>query len=87
MILIPFPYFQTLDDAPKILTGDNLESWMSATIEGVLEETDTKLILQPLMSTRLLQPLDVAVYGPIKKAWLKVLRYKNNNYLHFFFSL
>ncbi|KAK4327537.1 hypothetical protein Pmani_002018 [Petrolisthes manimaculis] len=71
---IAVQYFQSLDnDAPKFLIGDNLASHMSATTEGVRTEMNINFIFLPPNSTHLLQPLDVAMYGPMKKAWRKVL--------------
>lgn len=71
---IAVPYFRKLNnDAPKILIGDNLASHMSATTECVCAEENIRFIFLPPNSTHLLQPLDVAVYGPMKKAWRKVL--------------
>ena len=68
------PYFAKLDnDLPRAMIGDNLASHLSAEIIGLCETHNIKFILLPPNSTHLLQPLDVCVYGPMKRAWRKVV--------------
>ena len=68
------PYFNNLqNDAPRVLIGDNLSSHLSADIIEICEVNNIKMIFLPPNSTHLLQPLDVAIYGPMKAAWRKVL--------------
>lgn len=71
---VALPYFARLEnDQPRILIGDNLASHISANILTKCEHNNIKFILLPPNSTHLLQPLDVGVYGPMKKSWRKVL--------------
>lgn len=68
------PYFRHLqNDAPRVLIGDNLACHISATLVEICERDNIKMIFLPPNSTQLMQPLDVAVYGPMKEAWRKVL--------------
>lgn len=71
---IAIPYFQSLDnDLPRVLIGDNLSSHITSETLQLCEENNIRFVFLPPNSTHLLQPLDVAVYGPLKKAWRKVL--------------
>lgn len=57
----------------KILIGDNVSSHISVRVVQLCQENDIKLIFLPPNSTHLLQPLDVAFFGPMKKAWRDIL--------------
>lgn len=71
---IAVPYFRKIDnDCPRELIGDNLASHVGADTLALCEENSIRFDFLPPNSTHLLQPLDVAVYGPMKKTWRKVL--------------
>jgi hypothetical protein len=58
---------------PKVLIGDNLAShFTSAVIEGCVTNDIRFVCLLP-NATHLMQPLDVAVFGPLKSEWRKIL--------------
>lgn len=57
----------------KIVIGDNLSSHLSINIIRLCEENDIAFTFFPPNSTHVCQPLDVAVFGPLKKAWRKIL--------------
>lgn len=60
-------------DEPKVVIGDNLASHMSLEVVGICEEHNIRLTFLPPNSTHLLQPLDVAVFATVKKAWRKII--------------
>jgi len=60
-------------DGRKVIIGDNLSSHFSATVLKLASENDIQFVCLPPNSTHLLQPLDVAFYGPLKRMWRKVL--------------
>lgn len=71
---VAVPYFRHLpNDAARILIGDNLACHLSADVIELCASNNIKMIFLPPNSTHLLQPLDVAVYGPMKAEWRKVL--------------
>jgi hypothetical protein len=57
----------------KVLIMDNLSSHLSFTIMEQCRENNIRLIFLPPNSTHLTQPLDVAVFAPLKKQWRKEL--------------
>lgn len=57
----------------KILIGDNVSSHISLHVVKLCEENDVKIIFLPANSTHLLQPLDVAFFGPLEKQWREIL--------------
>jgi hypothetical protein len=64
----------------KCMIGDNLSSHISREVVRVCEEQNIKFILLPPNATHLCQPLDVAVFGPLKRVWRTVLEdYKIKN--------
>jgi hypothetical protein len=68
------PYIATLPaDQVKVLIGDNLAAHMSPTVTRLCEENNIRFIFLPENSTHLLQPLDVAVFAPMKRKWREVL--------------
>ena len=69
---IALPYFKK-QPAPRVLIGDNLCSHLSYKVIQLCEQNDIKFGFLPASSTHLTQPLDVAVFAPLKKAWRRVL--------------
>lgn len=68
------PYFSQLaNDAPRVIIGDNLASHLTADVIQTCEDNNISMIFLPSNSTHLLQPLDVAVYRPMKSVWKKIL--------------
>jgi hypothetical protein len=53
--------------------GDNLSSHISQAIIDACKANDILFVCLPANSTDNLQPLDVGVFGPLKKAWCSVL--------------
>lgn len=58
----------------KILIGDNLSSHFSAEVLALCEEHNIVMVCLPPNSTHLTQPLDVAYFGPMKRAWRTILK-------------
>ena len=58
----------------KVLIGDNLASHISTNVIELCRLNDVEFVCLPPNSTHVLQPLDVAVYGPLKNHWRKILR-------------
>ena len=57
----------------KVLIGDNLSSHFSEKVLKLALENDILFVCLIANSTHLLQPLDVAFYGPLKRHWRKIL--------------
>lgn len=71
---ILIPHFNKLkNDKPKIIIGDNLSSHLSDGVIDLCTRNNVKPIFLPPNSTHLTQPLDVALFAPLKRAWRKVL--------------
>ncbi|KAA0196656.1 hypothetical protein HAZT_HAZT011387 [Hyalella azteca] len=66
------PHLQNLD-GPKAVIGDNLSAHFLETVLKLAEDNDIKFLCLPPNSTDKTQPLDVAFFGPMKKAWKHVL--------------
>jgi len=74
LLELAVPYFKRLDnESSRVLIGDNLACHLSADIIAICETNKIKMVFLPPNSTHLLQPLDVAVYAPMKRKWRKVL--------------
>lgn len=58
---------------PIVLIGDNLASHISVAVLKTCEEKNIKFICLPPNSTHIAQPLDVAVFAPMKRVWRKIL--------------
>ncbi|KAJ2954347.1 hypothetical protein O0L34_g2605 [Tuta absoluta] len=69
---IAIPYFR---DKPgrKILIGDNLSSHLSVSLITLCKGHDIDFVFLPPNSTHLTQPLDVAFFRPMKRAWRELL--------------
>lgn len=60
-------------DEMKLIIGDNLAAHMSPYVTGMCELHNIRFCFLPENSTHLLQPLDVAVFAPMKRRWREVL--------------
>ncbi len=61
----------------KVLIGDNLGSHISLHVMELCREHNVRFIFLPANSTHLTQPLDVAVFAPMKKQWrVELNKYK-----------
>lgn len=69
---ICLPYLKTLP-GKKILIGDNLHSHFSDEVLRLCGRYNVEFICLPVNSTHKLQPLDVGFFGPMKRAWRKLL--------------
>ena len=67
------PFADTLQ-GPKVLFGDNLGSHFSVDVIQSCQQHDIRFTTLPPNTTHILQPLDVAVFRPLKVAWRQVLR-------------
>lgn len=64
----------------KIVLCDNLSSHLSVKVVELCEQNNINFVFIPPRSTHLTQPLDVAFFAPLKKAWRKILyQYKLRN--------
>jgi len=67
-IFLPY-VLSVASDHPFILIGDNLASHISADVIKATLDHNIKFITLPSSSTHICQPLDVAVFRPLKVAW------------------
>jgi len=56
-----------------VLIGDNLPSHFNINVIKSCEEADIVFVSLVPGATHLLQPLDVAVFGPAKRIWRKIV--------------
>ena len=68
-ILLP----QLSGDGPFAVIGDNLGSHFNASVIETCREKNIRFITLPPNSTHLCQPLDVAVFAPMKRVWRSLL--------------
>lgn len=61
-------------DGPKVIIGDNLSSHISMYVLKLCEDYNVRLVCLPPNSTHLTQPLDVALFAPMKRLWRDILR-------------
>lgn len=66
------PYFKNLPGR-KCLIGDNLSSHLSADLIQTCKAHNIDFVFLPANSTHLTQPLDVAFFRPMKRAWRQLL--------------
>ena len=57
----------------KIIIGDNLSSHLDLSIIKICEKENIRFVFLPPNTTHLTQPLDVAFYRPLKRAWRSIL--------------
>jgi hypothetical protein len=55
------------------LLGDNLAAHLSPVVIELCKKHNVRFTFLPENSTHLLQPLDVAMFGPMKRQWREVL--------------
>lgn len=72
-ILLPQIKATRKEGATTIVVGDNLASHFSPAVVKSCKEHRIYLTPFPANATHLMQPLDVAVFGPMKKCWRKIL--------------
>ncbi len=76
---IALPYLNR-KEGKKLIIDDNLSSHISAEVIQSCRENNNEFKYLPPNSTDKLQPLDVGVFGPVKKTWRKILtEYKATN--------
>ncbi len=61
-----------------VITGDNLSSHLSEEVINLCGENDIEFVCFPPNSTHKLQPLDVGFFGPMKKAWRRIIMEKSD---------
>lgn len=66
------PYFRN-KPGRKVIIGDNLSSHFSQKILESCEKYNISFVCLPPKATHIMQPLDVAFYGPLKHYWRIVL--------------
>ncbi|XP_050560611.1 uncharacterized protein LOC126912470 [Spodoptera frugiperda] len=66
------PYFKDFPGR-KCLIGDNLSSHLSADLIQTCKAHNIDFVFLPANSTHLTQPLDVAFFRPMKRAWRQLL--------------
>ncbi|KAJ3661650.1 hypothetical protein Zmor_006038 [Zophobas morio] len=69
---VALPYFRR-KDGKKVIIGDNLQSHLSVSVVTECEQNNIAFVFLPPNSTHVCQPLDVAVFRPVKVAWRIVL--------------
>lgn len=69
---IALPYLRR-KEGKKVLICDNLASHISYRIIKSCTENNIQFVFLPKNSTHLCQPLDVAVFGPLKRVWREIL--------------
>ena len=75
------PYCDTIP-GNKILFMDGHSSHFSLEVCRLAKEKNISLIVFPPHTSHALQPLDVAVFGPVKKAWRQLVEEhaRSNNF-------
>ena len=76
-VVIPWP---RKSEESKLVLGDNLFSYFSEEVIGLCREHRVSFKCFPANTTHFMQPLDVAVFGPMKKQWRSILdRWRASN--------
>lgn len=67
-------------EGKKVVIGDNLSSHINVDVLDMCKSNDIWFVCLPPNSTHVTQPLDVALFGPMKKAWRQILsNYKESH--------
>jgi hypothetical protein len=69
---VVIPYCKKYE-GPKLLIFDGHASHISLDVIRLAKDNNIHLLALPAHSSHVLQPLDYAVYGPVKKAWRKIV--------------
>lgn len=72
-LLLPHIMEHRIGDERVVVIGDNLASHFSPEVVRLAVDNNIYFTTLAPSSTHMLQPLDVGVYGPLKKQWRKVL--------------
>lgn len=72
-IVLPHIQENRTPGSPVILVGGNLASHFSPAVIKSCQDNDIYMTPFPANANHLMQPLDVAVFGPMKKCWRKIL--------------
>lgn len=64
-------------DGPKLLILDGHSSHITLDIVRLAKENNIEIVCLPPHSTHILQPLDVAVFKPMKTEWRKIVEEHN----------
>ena len=70
--LIVLPWAQR-GSQPKLVVGDNLSAHFSEKVMAYCREYNISFKCFPANTTHFLQPLDIAVFGPMKRKWRSIL--------------
>lgn len=60
-------------EGKKVVIGDNLSSHLTPQVLAMCQQNNIDFVCLPPNSTHLTQPLDVAFFAPMKKAWRSLL--------------
>ena len=71
-LLAFLPAVQQLEGR-KVLLGDNLASHFTPEVIRAVRQNDIYFCALPPNATHLMQPLDVSVFGPMKRQWRNIL--------------
>ncbi|KAJ8958361.1 hypothetical protein NQ314_006422 [Rhamnusium bicolor] len=64
----------------KVVIGDNLSSHINVTVLDLCRKHDIQFVCLPPNSTHVTQPLDVALFASLKRAWKEILtQYKETH--------
>ena len=66
-----------LETGPAVLFVDGHHSHLTLDLIQLARSKGVHLVCLPPHTTHLLQPLDVGVYGPVKKTWKMIIKQHN----------
>lgn len=62
-------------EGKKVILGDNLSSHINPYVIKLCEKNNISFVCLPPNTTHITQPLDVALFSPMKSIWRKILSY------------
>ena len=78
--VIVLPWANKSPDKRKLVIGDNLSAHFSPKVFELCRQNNISFKCLPPNTTHFLQPLDVAVFSPLKKKWRSILdQWKESN--------